>query len=70
MSTRFKKKEDEVAFMVECDQDMLRFRLTILSGAEITPQLFINSLVIFVDDYIDNPEKIFEQMKVMNYPTH
>jgi len=68
MSTRFKKNADEVAYLLECDEDMYRFRLTLISGGEITPQMFINALVAFVDDHIHEPEKLFDEMGIMDYP--
>ncbi len=67
MSVLGKKDNEEVAYIVECDDEMLRMRITLVSGTEITPALFLNSLIAFVDNNIDDPKKIFEEMGLMQY---
>lgn len=65
-----KKNEDEVVYLLEADDDMLRFRMTLISGTEITPEMYLSALEAFIDDYREKPESMFANMTVMDYPTN
>lgn len=65
MSTRMKKKPDELAYMIEMDDEKLRVRLTLISGMAMTSEMFLKALLTFVNDYRDNPEKVFQESIAM-----
>jgi len=65
-----KKKDDEVAFIFEIDDEFLNARLTLVSGCKITGAAFLQSLLAFVDDYADNPESLIESSVHLDFERH
>ena len=41
-----------------------------MSGEEITANMFLSALHAFLEDYAEKPETLFEEMEIMQYPTH
>ena len=60
MSKLGKPKDDELAYMLEVDDDELRVRLTLFSGVKLNPRDYILALEAFVTDYKDSPEHLFD----------
>jgi hypothetical protein len=59
MSIRGKKSDDEVAYMLEFNDDKTQIRLTFFSGRKVTAKEFIQALAVYIEDFSDNPEGCF-----------
>ena len=70
MSNLGKQDEDSIAFLVEMDEDELRVRLTLYSGTKLNAKEFLSALSIFVDDYKDNPDELFNECIDMDDDRH
>ena len=61
MSSLGKPDPEQVAFLVEMDEDELRVRLTLYSGERLSARDFVAALSVFVEDYRENPDELFEE---------
>lgn len=58
MSSLGKRNPQEVAYLLEVDEDSLRYRLTFFTGEAATLDDYLQALQTFIDDAIDDPESI------------
>lgn len=70
MSSLGKADADSVAFLVELDEDELRVRLTLYSGSVITAKDFVAALSVFVEDYKEDPDELFNDAIEMDDDRH
>jgi hypothetical protein len=54
-----KKKDDEVAYILEYNEDQTNVRLTLISGRQISGEDFLQALNAYVEDFIERPESLF-----------
>lgn len=67
MAKLAKKNPDEVAYMIEVDDDNERIRLTLVSGSAINPEMFLQALLALVEDYEDKPGDLFQESLSLEY---
>jgi hypothetical protein len=58
MSGLGKPKEDEVAYMLEVDDDSMRWRITLFSGRSCNLEEFVQAMETFCADARENPEEL------------
>jgi len=54
-----KKKENEVAYILEFNEDQTQIRLTLISGTKVTGKDFLQALSTYIDDFLEHPEALF-----------
>lgn len=55
-----KKSQDEVAYLLEFNEDKTQIRLTLFSGRTVKSFEFLQALSAYIEDFIDEPKKIFD----------
>lgn len=58
--SRFKPNPDELCYYIEIDESQMKVRITLISGAKMNEQDYIDALQCYIDDCKKNPESVFE----------
>lgn len=66
MSTRMKKKPEEVMTFIEATEDRLQVRFHMISGAPFNGEAILSWLQSYVDDHVDCPEQLDVELFAMN----
>ena len=70
MSGLGKKREDEVAYLLEYNDDQTQMRLTLFSGTKVNAEMFLQALSVYVDDFTEDPNQIFRDACEMEDGRH
>ena len=60
MSGLGRKNADEVAYMLEFNDDKTQVRLTLFTGAPIKAIEYLQALSVYIEDFADSPESCFQ----------
>lgn len=59
MSALGKKSDEEVAYMLEYNEEKTQMRLTLFSGRPVDAKEFLQALSVYIEDFNENPEQIY-----------
>ena len=59
MSALGKRSEDEVAYMLEFNEDKTQIRLTLFAGRPVNAQEFLQALSVYIEDFEESPIDAF-----------
>lgn len=65
-----KKKEDEVAYILEFNEDQTNLRLTLISGRPVSGEEFLQALSAYIEDFTDSPQDLFSDAIPMSNDRH